>query len=134
LQKEKSQLEEIIGKAVTKSRQHYLLTAPDLWENLEKVGILEDFTALSADENGFQLGTALPVPHYDFDEEKISDLIHVPSAWMDATGYHYLKLSEKEMVENHQKMKMESHQFGGMWCPVYHNNYPLYLDSENGRK
>jgi hypothetical protein len=128
LQKEKSHLEEIIGKSVTQSRQHYLLSTPNLWNNLEEVGILQDYTALSADENGFQLGTALPVNHYDFKREKISDLIRVPSAWMDATGYHYLHLSEKEMVENHQKMKMESLQFGGIWCPVYHNNYPLFLD------
>ena len=131
LQKEKTQLEEIIQKSVTQSRQHYLLTSHSLWKNLETVGIREDFTALSADQNGFLLGTALPVNHYDFNSEKISDLIRVPSAWMDATGYHYLHLGAAEMKSNHQKMQSESLKYGGWWCPVYHNNYPLFLDEVN---
>ncbi len=131
LQQEKAQLEEIIQKPVTQSRQHYLLTSPSLWENLQVVGIKEDFTALSADQNGFQLGTALPVNHYDFKNEKISDLIRVPSAWMDATGIHYQHWNDAKMIENHQKMKEESLKFGGWWCPVYHNNYSLFLDEVN---
>jgi hypothetical protein len=98
---------------------------------LQVVGIKEDFTALSADQNGFQLGTALPVNHYDFKNEKISDLIRVPSAWMDATGIHYQHWNDAKMRENHQKLKEESLKFGGWWCPVYHNNYSLFLDEVN---
>jgi hypothetical protein len=128
LVEEKNDLEEIIEKKVIHSRQHYLFGNASTWQHLMQLGITHEFTGLAADLQGFQLGTSFPVPFYDFRQEKITSMMIYPSTWMDATAYFYLKQDFNQMQSHHQKMKEATWKYGGVWCPLYHNNYEAFLD------
>jgi hypothetical protein len=113
--RENGRLEKIVGRKISKSRQHYLnLKFPKTYQNLIKAGMTEDYTLGYPDQTGFRAGICTPFNFYDLENEETTNLLIVPFQVMDGTLRNYLKLSpeeafkETEMLMNEVK-KWEAH-------------------------
>ena len=134
LQKEKKRLEKIIGKAVTKSRQHFLmLKFPDTYRNLLQIGIQEDYTMGYADDVGFRASIATPFPWFDLLENKETELIIHPFQVMDGTlNFLYLGLSKEEALAKTKEMIKATQAVGGTFCLLWHNSTLSGMDEWDG--
>ncbi|MDG1841000.1 MAG: polysaccharide deacetylase family protein [Crocinitomicaceae bacterium] len=120
---EKERLESIIGKEVTKSRQHYLkLNFPITYQNLISMGIKEDYTMGYADQTGFRAGTARAHKWFDLLENKTTDLTIHPFVYMDGTLNEYLNLSIGESKNRIQELFEEVKTYGGDFSFIWHNS------------
>ena len=134
LQKEKKRLEEIIGKEVIKSRQHFLmLKFPETYRNLLKAGIKEDYTMGYADDIGFRASIATPFPWFDLMENAPTDLMIHPFQVMDGTlNFLYLGLSKEEALSQTKTMIKTTQKARGTFCLLWHNSTLSDLDEWNG--
>lgn len=83
--KERRQLESIIGKPITASRQHFLRRRlPGTLRDLEREGIIEEHSTGFSDMVGFAAGTCTPFPWYDLQQECATGMVLVPFAAMDS--------------------------------------------------
>ncbi len=100
IKKEKKRLERIVNEKITHSRQHYLkLKVPDTYNQLEKIGITDDYSMGFASKIGFRAGICTPFPFYDINEEKETSLIIHPFCLMDTTLKQYLKIRSKNVIK-----------------------------------
>jgi hypothetical protein len=119
---ENERLEKIVGRKVTKSRQHYLnLKFPKTYQNLIKAGITEDYTLGFPDQTGFRAGICTPFNFYDLENESITNLLIVPFQVMDGTLRHYLKLSPEEAFKETEMLMNEVKKVGGTFVSIWHN-------------
>ena len=134
LQKEKKRLEKIIGKEVTKSRQHFLmLKFPDTYRNLLQAGIKEDYTMGYADDVGFRASMATPFPWFDLLENKETTLLIHPFQVMDGTlNFLYLGLSKEEALLKTKEMIKATQAVGGTFCLLWHNSTLSGMDEWDG--
>ena len=121
---EKERLEDLSGKKIIKSRQHFLkLRLPDTYNFLLAAGIKEDFSMGYPEVAGFRAGTCKPFFFYDLKNEKITDLKLFPVTCMDATFIYYTKKSpEKSLMEILNLLK-EIKKAEGIFIPIFHNEY-----------
>jgi len=123
LLREKSQLEDAIGKPIWRSRQHYLkLRFPDTYQNLRSIGIREDWSMAYPDHPGFRAGTSRPFPWYDLATESITDLMIYPSPLMDGTLKNYLSLSPQKAWPQACQLIQEVKECQGHFIPIWHNS------------
>ena len=93
LKMEKTKLEELLGKPITKSRQHYIkLHLPQTYRNLLTIGITDDYSMGFADSIGFRAGTSFDFYWYDLLNEEQTNLKIHPFCVMDVTLKDYMKL------------------------------------------
>lgn len=119
---EKERLEAVVGKKIISSRQHFLkISFPQTYRNLILYGIKEDFTMGFADTLGFRNGTAHAFPWFDILENRKTDLIIRPFAYMDGTLNEYLQLSNEEACTRILSLYNEVLQFGGDFVFLWHN-------------
>jgi hypothetical protein len=84
LRAEKQRLEEILGRQVTISRQHFLnMTLPETYRQLIEVGITDDYTLGFADVTGFRASTTRAFRWYDLEKEEETALRVHPFVCMD---------------------------------------------------
>jgi len=121
---EKERLEDLSGKKIIKSRQHFLkLRLPDTYNSLLAAGIKEDFSMGYPEAPGFRAGTCKPFFFYDLKDEKITDLKLFPVTCMDATFIYYTKKSpEKSLMEILNLLK-QIKKAEGIFIPIFHNEY-----------
>lgn len=121
---EKERLEDLSGKKIIKSRQHFLkLRLPDTYNSLLAAGIKEDFSMGYPEAPGFRAGTCKPFFFYDLKNEKITDLKLFPVTCMDATFIYYTKKSpEKSLMEILNLLK-QIKKAEGIFIPIFHNEY-----------
>lgn len=121
---EKERLENLSGKKILKSRQHFLkFRLPYTNNSLLAAGIKEDFSMGYPETPGFRAGTCKPFFFYDLKNEKITDLKLFPVTCMDATFIYYTKKSpEKSLMEILNLLK-EIKKVGGTFIPIFHNEY-----------
>lgn len=128
---EKNRLEEIIQKPVTKSRQHFLkLDFPDTYRNLIKNGIEEDYSNGFHSQTGFRSGIAGPHFFYDLEEEKKTNLLVHPFAFMDTGMEDYMKLPPAEWKEYIKPMSCRVVNIKGHLMGIWHN----YAMADSGEK
>jgi hypothetical protein len=119
---EKNRLNIILGKEVTKSRQHFLmLHFPDTYRHLIKNGIREDHTMGYADEVGFRASICTPFYFYDLQKEENAELQIHPFAVMDATLNLYMKLRPGQVLNHIQSLIDETKKVNGTFISVWHN-------------
>ena len=119
---EKQRLEEIIGKSISKSRQHYLrLKFPKTYTRLIKAGIEEDYTLGYSAQPGFRGGICTPYCFYDLKHESVTNLKIIPFSIMDGTLRYYLQLSPEKAFEEIKKIMQEVKNVGGTFVSVWHN-------------
>ncbi len=104
IEQERSLLEKIIEKPVTKNRFHYLrLRFPQSYRCLQLAKIKEDWTMGYPDYNGFRAGTSRSFYWYDLERESQSMLRVVPFEYIDL-------VPESDIVDH-----------SGAITKVYHN-------------
>lgn len=119
---ERLRLEEITGKNILKSRQHFLkISFPKTYRRLIKNGLIEDYTMGYSCLPGFRAGICTPYFHYDLERETTTNLLVVPFQVMDGTFTHYLKLQPEKAWEKIHNIMEEVKKVGGTFVSVWHN-------------
>lgn len=119
---EKIRLEDITGKEVLRSRQHFLkFVFPETARNLVECGIKEDYSLGYAEVLGFRAGTCTPFKFFDLLENESRDLVFHSTALMDATLNRYLGLSPKEAEEATKALVDEIKAVNGELVVIWHN-------------
>ena len=122
VEKEKQDLERVLGKEVSLSRQHYLMhQMPSTYQNLVKLGIKEEHTLGYSTHLGFRAGTSVPFLFYDIQNERMTDMVLVPFCFMDITPQHYLQWSQSESIEKIKVLVDKVHQVKGHFVSLWHN-------------
>ena len=123
LQKEFQDLSELLGKSVTKSRQHYLkMRLPETYENLISIGVQEDYTMGFPDIIGFRAGMAMPFPFFNLQTNKQRPFMIVPFQLMDGTLKDYMKLAPEEAILKVQELKKAIREVNGQFVSIFHNS------------
>lgn len=123
LSQEHYDLSDVVGKPITKSRQHYLkMTLPETYENLISIGIQEDYTLGFPDQIGFRAGMAMPYPFFNLQMNVQRPLNIVPFQVMDGTLKDYMKLSPKEAIFKIQEIKKSIKDINGQLVSIFHNS------------
>jgi len=119
---EKERLEDIIQKPVTKSRQHFLkLKFPQTYQQLHKLGIVEDYTMGFASLTGFRAGTCTAFPFFDLSRNRPTDLIIQPFQVMDVTLKNYLQLDPEQAWQQIEQLMLEVKKVNGTFISLWHN-------------
>lgn len=120
--KEKFRLEEILGKPITRSRQHFLrLRFPDSFRTLEACGILEDYSLGWPDEVGFRASVSTPFPFYDLEQERESRLIIHPLHVMDGALLRCCHATD-EYELTIRELRGYVERYGGEFVTLQHNS------------
>lgn len=122
IEAEKQRLEQILGKDVIHSRQHFLkMKLPQTYRALLSSGIQHDYTMGYAEVTGFRMGTARSMYWFDLQKNHKTDLRIHPFVYMDGTLNEYLKLGIPEAKTRIEKLYKEVKQFGGDFRFIWHN-------------
>jgi hypothetical protein len=133
LQTEKAVLEQIIGHAVTISRQHFLRSRlPGTFRELERAGIREEHSMGLSDRIGFRAGTCTPFPFYDLAEERETSLMFHPFAVMDSAMAYRMKLTPDAATKAAQGMADAVRQVDGIFISVWHERFLSDYGYEKG--
>lgn len=120
---EKQRLEAIIGRPVTRSRQHFLkISFPQTYTDLLAAGIREDFSMGYAEILGFRASIATPFHWYDLQNECTTPLLVYPFPLMDVTMKNYLRLSPQQAANEWQYFQKQYQQVGGYFVSLWHNS------------
>ena len=115
-------LEDMTGKPVVASRQHFLkLELPTTYRRLIKAGIQADYTMGYPDCLGFRAGIASPFYFFDLKQEVVTSLRIVPFQVMDVSLNDYLKLSPDQADPEIAKIMLEIKKSGGTFISLWHN-------------
>jgi len=119
---EKGRLEGIIGKTVSKSRQHFLkLRMPQTYHQLLKSGISDDYTMGFASLAGFRAGTCTPFYFFDLSRNRCTELLIHPFQVMDVTLKNYLEMSPEQAWHLIEKLMSEVKKVNGTFVSLWHN-------------
>lgn len=119
---EKQVLEQIAGKPITLSRQHYIkLRLPDSYRQLTGMGIEEDYSMGYGTHAGFRAGTSRPFYWYDLQTEQATALLVHPFCFMDATARYESGLDAAAAFDQLDRIKSVLQQCGGRLVTIFHN-------------
>jgi len=119
---EKRILEDITGKEIIHSRQHFLkLQMPQTARALSEAGILHDFTMGYAETPGWRAGTCKPFRIFDVEKNEILPLTTYPLSIMDGTLGEYLALSPEEAMKTTEEIINVTRHHRGVFIPLWHN-------------
>lgn len=124
LQEEIVALENIIGRRVVNSRQHYLrFTLPGSYRLLIEQGILNEFSMGYGTINGFRASIASPFYWYDLSREEKTSLLVYPFCFMDANAYYEQKLTPSQAYNEIQYYHDCIKKVDGTMITIWHNNF-----------
>jgi hypothetical protein len=124
LKEEKATLEEIAGKAINISRQHYIkMTLPETYQRLLIAGITADYSMGYGSINGFRASSASSYFWYDLSREKITALRIHPFCFMDANCFYEEKLSVEESYAELMHYYLACKNISGAFITIFHNNF-----------
>lgn len=130
LSKEIKRLENITGKEIIRSRQHYLkLSFPKTYRTLIEKGIKTDYSMGYASRPGFRASIATPFYFFDLIENQTTKLKIYPFQVMDVTLNNYRHLNTADAIKKIQQLMTETSNVGGTFISLWHNE----TLSENGR-
>ena len=116
-------LQEITGKNITASRQHFLImTMPDTYRRLLKAGINDDYTMGFADRTGYRAGTGHTFFWYDIAHETATHLRIHPFIAMDATMKNYQELSPEQASEKIREYIGTAKKNNSPFTILWHNS------------
>lgn len=116
-------LTELLGKTVTKSRQHYLkIKMPETYRNLLSNGITEDYSMGYATHPGFRAGTCTPFNWFDLLKNEETSLKIYPITFMEGNFGEDLGYSPGQawnaMKESIDRVKKHE----GYFLCIWHNH------------
>lgn len=122
LTREKSRLENILDKPVTKSRQHYIkLQIPQTYNRLLEAGIKEDFSMGYPSTGGFRASTSHAFYFFDLEKNTKTNLLIHPFAFMDTTMKEYLNIRSRDVLSCVKKLSQPVKKYGGHLTFIFHN-------------
>ncbi|MEO8861039.1 MAG: polysaccharide deacetylase family protein, partial [Ginsengibacter sp.] len=120
---EKKRLEEMYGKNITKSRQHFLkFRLPQTYNALIESGITEDYSMGFPYEPGFRAGTSKPFYFYDLLEEKSTTLRIFPITLMEGIFFTNGEQTHEKISEEISSLINEVKNVNGTFLSIWHNN------------
>jgi len=118
---EKERLENLSGKKIGKSRQHYLkFILPGTYHSLIAAGITEDYSMGFSGMPGFRAGNCKPFYFYDLKNEKQTGLKIFPITFMESTLN--ISLHPNESFEKIESLLQEVKNVGGTFISLWHNH------------
>lgn len=124
LPREIKTLEDIIGRKVVYSRQHYIrLTLPGTYRRLIETGIHNEFSMGYGSINGFRASIASPFYWYDLLREEKTSLLVYPFCFMDANAYYEEKLTPAQAFNEIRYYHDTIKKVNGTMITIWHNNF-----------
>jgi hypothetical protein len=118
---ELKRLEEITGKEIDLSRQHFLkLRFPETYQNILKNNIQEDYSLGYVNEPGFRAGIARPFRFFDLKKNEETTLKLIPFQIMDGTLLHKSSDPQKA-IKLAKEIISETQNVGGLFVSIWHN-------------
>jgi peptidoglycan/xylan/chitin deacetylase (PgdA/CDA1 family) len=126
INKNKKQLEKVLGKEVIGYRNHYLrFKVPDTWELLSKSGFKYDTTYGYADCVGFRNGTCHPFKPFNLNTNEEIDILEIPLTIMDRTLFDYMKLDMKGRWDITKLLIDTVEKNNGVITILWHNTFMI---------
>ena len=124
IKKEIETLENISGKKINSSRQHYIrFTLPQTFRYLIDAGIKEDFSMGYGSINGFRASVASPFYWYDLEKDKATDLLLYPFCYMEANSFYEQKFSTEQSLREMIQYYTIVRSVNGTFISIWHNNF-----------
>jgi len=115
-------LEKVVNKDITQSRQHFLrLSLPITYRNLIEENITDDYSMGYAALPGFRAGICNTYNFYDLDIEIETKLRIHPFMLMDGTLKDYMKLTPADAIEQIRVLIEEVKKVDGTFVSLWHN-------------
>jgi hypothetical protein len=116
-------MEEVSGKKIIRSRQHYIrFTLPITYCRLLQCGIQQDFSMGYGAVNGFRASVASSFYWYDLEKEEKTTLRLFPFCFMDANAFYEQRLTPAqamlELLDYYHRIKKVS----GLMITIWHNS------------
>lgn len=123
LTEEKRELETVLSREVTQSRNHFLRFAnPETFQELILAGVTDDYSVAFAKAPGFRAGTSVPYAFFDLEKNQATELMLHPTILMDTTLISHLRLSPKEGLRKIKQLIDECKRSGGDFVSLWHNS------------
>jgi hypothetical protein len=123
LKKEKKYLEDVSGKAIINSRQHYIrFNLPDGYRRLIDIGITDDYSMGYGSINGFRASVASPFYWFDLEKNEQTSLRIHPFCYMEANSYYEQKLSADEAYDEMMHYYSVCKEANGIFICIWHNH------------
>jgi hypothetical protein len=133
LLKETEGLASVLGRPVTVSRQHFLLSKfPETFRNLYNMGISDDYSLGYAGMTGFRASTAAPFPFFDLEKNEKTALILHPVSVMDVTLKNYRTLMPQEANREAASIAKKVKAVNGELVSLWHNESLSEYDGWEG--
>ncbi|MCR4681178.1 MAG: polysaccharide deacetylase family protein [Bacteroidales bacterium] len=119
---EKDRLEQVAGRPIMQSRQHYLrfnADTPLVWESNH---ISDDYTLGYADQPGFRCGTCHPHPLFDIQNDRATAVMEHPLIVMDGSLIDYLHLGIEESNRLIDQLRERCFAVEGDFVLLWHNH------------
>lgn len=101
-------------------RQHYLrFESPITWRHWEAANLAYDSTMGYADREGFRCGTCHPFHPFDFENNRVLDLVEVPLIVMEKV---FLNRGISQAEEAILKLAKQCQKVGGTFTLLWHNS------------
>ena len=114
---------EKLGWATALNRNHFLkIKMPDSLRQMEEAGIKMDFSLGFAEMSGFRNNYSMPFKPFDMDLNRQLDVVSIPLHVMDASLWHYQKLSS-EKAEKNVLYFLESNKENTLFSILWHNKF-----------
>lgn len=122
MEREKKELESVCGSEITLSRQHFLrFQASSTFSDLHSIGFQHEYSMGFAEHVGFRSGTARSHKWFDLSQNKSTEFVLHPFAYMDGTLREYMKLSVEECKKIIRQLFDEVKRYGGDFIFIWHN-------------
>lgn len=122
LQEDIKGLSKVCGKKTISSRQHFLrFRLPITLQQLETLGIQEEYSMGYSTHNGFRAGTATPFFFYDLMQEKTTKIKIFPFQIMDSVFYDQQKTESGESLAEIEHIVNAVKEVKGQLYTVWHD-------------
>lgn len=124
LKKEISLLQQITGKNISVSRQHFLrFNLPEGYRRLIDAGIKEDHSMGYGTINGFRASVSSSFYWYDLERDQVADLFVHPFCFMDANSYYEQRQTPQQTSQELLKYLHEVRSVNGRMITLWHNTF-----------
>jgi hypothetical protein len=124
LKQEKKILEQISGKHITKSRQHYIrFHLPSGYRRLLEAGITDDYSMGYGSINGFRASVASSFYWYDLEKDEQTHLRIHPFCFMEANSFYEQHFSAEQAYNELMHYLKICKEVNGQLITIWHNNF-----------
>lgn len=133
---QRRRLQTMTSSDVRGVRQHYLRMRPGRTQRgMEQAGFAYDATFGFPDLNGFRLGVADVVTHFDAEHGASSAFDRVPLVWMDRTLSKYQRIEQPaRWIDDATQLAQVCAEVEGLWVGLWHTNITTSLGYPEGER